>query len=298
MQGWLGIDMGGTACRWAWLADDGSVLRGTATGATAMVYDAPRRAAFLKALQGVRAALPGPPAGVHMGLTGAGFTRDPALNDLAAQALGLWPRRISHENDAELAHRAAFCGGAGHLIIAGTGSIGVGVTDRGHAVVGGRGVVIDDPGSASWIAARALQAVYARLDATGRYHGVEALAEALGCADWDSVRARVYGSDRGELGLMAPAVARVAQGGCPVAMQILTGAGQELVGMAKNLTDRLGPARMAFAGGVFRLAPQIKAAVRASWPDAGFPDLDAPLAAARHARTIWPDPPDSQTMGG
>jgi glucosamine kinase len=290
MRGWLGIDMGGTASRWVWLGDGGEVLRGTAPGATAMVYDAPRRAAFLAALEAVRAALPAPPRRAHLGLTGAGFSRDPGLNDLAATGLGLPGSSVTHENDAELAHRAAFGGGAGHLVIAGTGSVGLGVTDRGWAVVGGRGVVIDDLGSASWIAAQALRAVYARLDATGGVAGVEALAEGLGCADWDGVRARVYGLDRGQLGLMAPVVAQAAAGGCEVAAGILSQAGAALAGMAGHLADRLGPAPVAFAGGVLGLGPQVGAAIRADCPGAGFPVLDAPLAAARHAVTLTPAP--------
>lgn len=290
MQGWLGIDMGGTACRWVWLGADGQVQRGTAPGATAMVYDAARRAAFLYALDTIRTGLPHPPQAVHLGMTGAGFNRDPALTRLAAQGLGLPPDCVSHENDAELAHRAAFDGGPGHLVIAGTGSVGVGVTDRGRALVGGRGVVIDDPGSASWIAARGLRAVFARLDATGRFDGVAALAEGLGCADWDGVRARVYGDDRGQLGLMAPAVARAADGGCAVAAAILSAAGAALAGMAGDLTGRLGAAPVAFAGGVLRLSPLIPDAIHAGWPDALFPDLDAPMAAARQARRDRAEP--------
>jgi len=288
MDGWLGIDMGGSASRWVWLGRDGRLVRGTAGGATAMVDDPARRAAFVAVLAAVRAALPGGLAGAHLGLTGAGFGRDPALGALAAGALGLDPARLSHENDAELAHRAAFPGGIGHLVLAGTGSVGIGVTAGGRAVVGGRGVVIDDRGSAHWIAAEGLRAVYARLDATGAADGVEALAAALGCADWDGVRGRVYGPDRGALGAMARAVAGVAAQGCPLAGGILSRAGAELAAMAGQLAARLGPAPLALAGGVLGLGPQVTAAVRAAWPEAGFPELDAALAGARLARAHFP----------
>jgi glucosamine kinase len=289
-QGWLGMDMGGTASRWIWLAVDGTKARGSAPGATAMVYDDTRRAAFLGALHAVRGALPGRPLGAFLGLTGAGFGRDPGLDALIAQGLDLPPGRVAHENDAELAHRAAFGGGPGHLVIAGTGSVGLGRTARGQAVVGGRGVVIDDRGSASWIAAQALQAVFARLDATGGFADLADLARELDCTDWDALRALVYGPDRGQLGLMAPGVARAAAGGCAVARAILTGAGAALAGMAQDLARRLGPAPVACAGGALRLAPQVGDALRAACPEARFPELDAPQAAARHARTLWPAP--------
>lgn len=282
MDGWLGIDMGGTATRWVWLGADGAMARGQAAGATGMIYDAPRRAAFVTALEAVRAGLPHPVRGAHLGITGAGFSRDPGLNDLAAGALGT--DRLSHENDAELAHRAAFGAGPGHLVIAGTGSVGIGVTDRGRAVVGGRGALIDDRGSASWIAVQGLRAVFERLDRQGDFAGVEGLAQALGAADWDAVRARVYGSDRGALGLMAQGVGRAAGQGCTVARAILAQAGAELAGMAAQLAARLGPAPVAVWGGALALGPQLPEGLRAACPEATCPDLDPALAAARHAR--------------
>lgn len=282
--GWLGIDMGGSASRWVWLGPGGAESRGTAPGATGMVYDAARRAAFEAALGAIRAALPGPAARAHLGITGAGFGRDPALTALAAAALGLPAAAVSHENDAELAHRAAFGGGFGHLVLAGTGSVGVGVTAAGRAVVGGRGPLIDDAGSASWIAAQGLRAVYARFDATGGFDGLEALAAALEAADWDGVRARVYGADRGQLGLMARGVAAAAAQGCAVAAAILSAAGEALAAMARQLAGRLGPAPVAVAGGALALDPRIGAAFAAACPGAAFPQLDAAGAAARHAR--------------
>jgi N-acetylglucosamine kinase-like BadF-type ATPase len=288
MDGWLGIDMGGTATRWAWLGTDGRLARGQGPGATAMIYDAPRRAAFDAALMAVRAGLPGGVRGAHLGLTGAGFARDPAITAAAAKALGLAVAQLSHENDAELAHRAAFGGGPGHLVIAGTGSVGIGVTDRGRAVVGGRGVLIDDRGSGAWIAVQALQAVHAVLDETGGFAGVESLAAALGAADWEGLRARVYGADRGALGLMAREVAGVAAQGCPTAGAILNRAGHELAAMAAQLAARLGPAPVALAGGVLGLSPLVPAAIRAVLPQAELPTLDAPLAAAGHARARGP----------
>lgn len=284
MQGWLGIDMGGSATRWAWLGPDGRMARGTAPGATAMLYDPARRAAFAAALGAVRAALPGPVVRAHLGLTGAGFGADPTIGAAAAEALGLAHDRISHENDAELAHRAAFADGVGHLVLAGTGAIGIGRTAAGRAVVGGRGPLIDDRGSAAWIAVQALAQVHRVLDETGGFDGVEALAEALGAADWDALRARVYGPDRGTLGLMAQGVAQAAAAGCAASAAILARAGAEIAAMADQLAGRLGPAPVAVAGGVLRLGPQVAQAVGARWPDAGYPDLDAPLAAARHAR--------------
>jgi N-acetylglucosamine kinase-like BadF-type ATPase len=285
MEGWLGLDMGGTGTRWVWLGTDGAVHRGQAPGATAMIYDPARRAAFDAALGAVRAGLPGGVVAAHLGLTGAGFSRDPGVRAAAAAALGV--AAVEVENDAELAHRAAFDGGPGHLVLGGTGAVGIGITARGRAVVGGRGPLIDDRGSAAWIAVQALKAVHRVLDETGGFVGVEGLAQALGAGDWDGIRARVYGADRGALGLMAREVARAAEGGCATAAAILTQAGAELARMAGQLVARLGPAPVAVAGGVLGL-PGVRAGVLAGWPEAGFPDIDPPLAAARQARAVTP----------
>lgn len=281
-KGWLGIDMGGTATRWVWLGAGDAPLRGTAPGASAMIHDPRLRAGFQAALEEVAAAMPARPQAAHLGLTGAGFSRDPAITALAAKALGLAPARVSHENDVELAHRAAFPAGAGHLVLSGTGAVGIGATARGHAHVGGRGALLDDRGSAVWIVLEAFRAVHARLDETGGFDGVEALAEALGAADWDATRAHVYG-ERGALGQMAQAVGAVAAAGCPVAAGIIDRAAGELLAMADQLARRLGPAPLAFIGGTLRL-PGLTEALREARPDAGFPAPDAALAAAEHAR--------------
>lgn len=280
--------MGGTATRWVWRGADGAMLRGRAGGATGLVYEPARRAAFLDALGAVRAALPGAPHAAHLGITGAGFSRDAGLNALAAQGLGLAPDRVSHENDAELAHRAAFGPGPGHLVIAGTGSVGIGRGVGGQAAVGGRGPLIDDRGSASWIATEGLRAVFARLDETGEFSGLEGLAGALGASDWDTVRARVYGLDRGQLGLMAQGVAQAAGQGCGVAQGILREAGAELAAMAAHLARRLGPAPVAVWGGVLHLAPEVRGGLLAACPDARLPDLDPAATAATHAQKVFP----------
>ena len=286
MDGWLGIDMGGTATRWVWLGADGVMQRGEAPGASAMIHDPKLRAGFAAALADVAAALPGRVRAAHLGLTGARFTRAPEVTTLAATALELAPDRLSHENDVELAHRAVFPDGCGHLVLAGTGAVGIGATARGRAVVGGRGALLDDRGGAVWIVLEALRAVYARHDAIGSFHGAEALAEALGAADWDATRARVYG-DRGALGLMAPEVARLAAAGCPVAGDVLGRAAAELLAMAEQLESRLGAAPLAFIGGVLRL-PGVAENLRAGHPEARFPVPDAARAAAEQARRTHP----------
>lgn len=285
---YLGIDMGGTASRWVLIDATGTEqARGIAPGGTALITDPGHRQHFIAALEALRTALPHAPARTHLGLTGAGFTRDPAVSALCAQTLGLMPAQVSHENDMELAYRAAFGAGPGHLVLAGTGSVAMTRQSDGTAlVIGGHGALIDDGGSASWIALQALRLVLRARDA-GEGEGLLAqhLFGAIGGSDWEAVRRHVYAGERGRIGLLARAVAGAADAGCAQASGLLQEAGDELARLAQILIARAGPAPLAFSGGALALSPIIKdrlsAALAADSPR--FCKLDAALTAAHTA---------------
>ena len=285
---YLGIDMGGTASRWVLLAASGAeVARGVAPGATGLIGDAGHRSAFVAALESLRAALPCAPLRAHLGVTGAGFTRDPAVTALCATALGLEPAQVCHENDMELAYRAAFGAARGHLVLAGTGSVGMTRLPDGTAlIIGGHGALIDDGGSASWIALRALRAVLRHMDEGGAPSLLaQHLFDAVGGTGWEAVRRHVYAGDRGRIGLLARAVAAAAAGGDTEARALLIAAATELERLARILIARAGPAPLVFTGGALALGPEIRdtltSLLAAQAPQ--FRQPDAALAAARHA---------------
>ena len=296
MRAYLGVDMGGTATRWTLLAaDGGDIATGAGPGATGLLFDDAARAAFRHALDGISPALHAAGgtgiAGACMGVTGAGDGPAPDVAALARDTLGIdgsvWVR-----NDLVLAWHAAFPkGGPGYLVSAGTGSVGVTVNGAGLAtLVGGRGYIIDDGGSGTWIALRALDAVYRLIDAHGVPAGAERLAAhlfaAMGGADWDSTRAFVYGQDRGRIGTLARAVASAAEEGDTLALDLLDRAGLEIARLARVLSDRFGPAPVGIVGGVLRLHPAVRSALVAALPDAPlfYPEIDAARHAARMAR--------------
>lgn len=293
---WLGIDMGGSATRW--VAQDVSgatVARGQTTGATAHLLDAAGHAAFAAALTPIRQVLPGPVSGAHLGLTGVGTGRAPQAVTAAAAALGLPAGSVSCCNDVVLAWHAAFPAGRGHLVYAGTGSVGVSIADDGAVtMVGGRGVLIDDAGGAAWIALRALDLLCRRIDLHGAPLGAEGLAQALagplGGTDWEAMRRYVYGRDRGALGLLARAVAQAADAGDAAALDLMARAGAELARLAQALIARCGPAPVAALGGVFALHPAVAAGLRAGLPGVtlDWPQIDAAAHAAAIARGAAP----------
>ena len=117
-------------------------------------------------------------------------------------SLALDPGQVLVMDDIAMAYFAHFRPGEGHLVSAGTGSIGIHIAGDGEVIrVGGRGILIDDAGSGSWIALQGLDHIYRALDHTGSFAQVEALAREMfalvGGNSWSDVRQFVYAGDRG-----------------------------------------------------------------------------------------------------
>lgn len=292
---WLGVDMGGTATRWVARGADGAVkARGQDAGATALP-DPVARAHYLGVLAQIGAELPAPLSGAVLGLTGSGLTPDSGLIRDTAQALGIAPERVTLLNDMVLAWHTAYPDGHGHLVAAGTGSVGLSMDKAGvMTLVGGRGTLIDDAGSGAWIGLRALDEVWRLIDQFGAPTGAETLArhlfDVMGGSEWDDTRRWVYAGDRGQIAALAPSVAAAAQAGDLVALSILRRAGVELARLAQALIARCGPAPVGLTGGVFGLHPVILSALKATLPDVAVRllTLDAAAHAAEMAQTRYP----------
>lgn len=270
----LGIDAGGTRTRWALALPSGElVAEGTAPGMSAVQLATP---AGRRAVRETLAALAadvlavGPPQRVHAGVTGYGGVPAP-LAGLMRTPLGLPADAVSIVSDIEVAYRDVFHPGEGYLVYAGTGSIAAFIDEAGafHRA-GGRGGVIDDGGSGFWIAREALRHIWrAEDEAPGAWQTSPMAREVfdhVGGSDWPHSRAFVYGSERGEVGRLALAVAAAA-GTDPAALQLLQAAGRELGRLAQILVQRFGPRPVALAGRVFQLHPVIEQACRAMRPD-------------------------------
>jgi N-acetylglucosamine kinase-like BadF-type ATPase len=145
----LGAELGGTWLRLCLCGDDGRVLRrGRFTGGP----------------------WPGAPAMLRAALTRWG---NPKLDALVLGGKGLWAeaprrrlakelrrmaRRVTLMSDLELSHRAAFAGGPGVLLLAGTGTAALGRDARGRLRrAGGWGPLLGDEGSAFWLGKEALK---------------------------------------------------------------------------------------------------------------------------------------------
>jgi N-acetylglucosamine kinase-like BadF-type ATPase len=292
---YLGIDIGGTAARWVLVDETGVVDRGDAPGATGHVFNPPERERLTASLSHIANAVRShAPKSACLGITGLGEAAHAETKAIVSAQFAIVPDAIRLGNDMELAFRAVFAPGEGHLVSAGTGSIGVHLKVDGAMIrVGGRGMLIDDAGSGTWIALKALDELYRRIDGTGDPAEAAILAGELyremGGEGWEQTRSFVYGSDRGRIGTLAQAVARAATLGDPLANDILQRAATELARLASALIARAGNLPIAFVGGIISLHPAMQPMLRAALPDASvsFPKVDAATHAARWARQIW-----------
>ena len=260
MSLFLAIDAGGTGTR-CLLADETRVLaRATAGTVKLMRVGEPEATARLQAMLAEAAAA----AGVSLnqitrtcfGLAGIG---SPVVRAWASRVLS---SSVSGEllicGDEEIALDAAFAGGPGILLVAGTGSNAIGRTDAGETFgAGGWGPVLGDEGSGTWIG---LEALRAALRAQDRIPLGDQLNDQLGDSNREQsemkcVRASTsllreierhwrlnslgelvaYANQRGdcdrpapEFASLAPIVARCAAQGDALAAKVLTRAGEEL----------------------------------------------------------------------
>jgi N-acetylglucosamine kinase-like BadF-type ATPase len=212
--------------------------------------------------------------------------------DVIAAAFGNIPQRVL--NDVDAAQIGAFAGGAGILILSGTGSMAWARDAAGRSYrVGGWGETIGDEGSSHWIGRRVLGLVSQSIDGRAAPTPlVDAVFEHLQLDRTDAVNAlegwvSQLKSLRSGVAALAPIADRLAAAGDAGAMAILDQAAEEL---ARHVTTiaRLADLPMAwsYAGGTFN-SPILREAVALRLGGPPRPPLLPPiggalLAAAQH----------------
>jgi glucosamine kinase len=254
---YLAIDAGGTKTQ-CLLADAIGVLARASTGTVKLmrVSEAEADARFRAMLDEVASA-----AGVSLDhITRTCF----GLAGLSSPAVRAWATRVVSASvggslllcgDEEIALDAAFAGGPGILVIAGTGSNAIGRAPGGNLFgAGGWGPVLGDEGSGYWIGLEAIRAAlraqghgpdHATAQAQGQAGRAEAPASMLLReiqAQWNlaslgdlvalaNLRAPSDTSAPPDFAALAPVVARCAAQGNPLASDTLQRAGEELAAL-------------------------------------------------------------------
>jgi N-acetylglucosamine kinase-like BadF-type ATPase len=203
------------------------------------------------------------------------------------------------DGDEQIALDAAFRGGPGVLVIAGTGSNIVGRCANGETVTaGGWGPVLGDEGSGSWIG---LEAIRAGLRARDR--GIETcllreIQQTWQLDDLPSLVAKANLRERPDFASLTTVVANCADEGDALAQGVLNHAGEELAMQVSLVISKMRAAgcaphevaRIAFTGSVLGRIPRVLRAMdehlRAAWPgiaidDAAVQPLEGALWRAR-----------------
>jgi N-acetylglucosamine kinase-like BadF-type ATPase len=174
----------------------------------------------------------------------------------------LLPGKVTVLGDNVIAHESAFHGGPGVLIIAGTGSIAYGRNESGMTVrAGGNGPIVSDEGSGNWIGRTAVCETLLAEDSGMPTALYEKILKAWNVATQEDIVRIGNGPPPPNFAALFPHVLAAAEGGDPLAMNVLDGAGRELAKLAliviRQLWPEDHPVRIAIAGGVITNSAQI-----------------------------------------
>ncbi|HTC57853.1 MAG TPA: BadF/BadG/BcrA/BcrD ATPase family protein [Candidatus Sulfotelmatobacter sp.] len=307
MAYYLGIDGGGSKTTCA-VGDESSLLATFTAGPSNItrVGEAGAREALQEAIFGACRAAKINPQQVRRACVGAaGAGRKDVASAVGKIVAEIIPGEIQVVGDMEIALTAAFGGGPGVIVIAGTGSIAYGRDAKGRtARSGGWGFAVSDEGSAYWIGRAAVSAVLRASDRVGddqteQNHAEQDQAE-QDRAEQNRIRpaGRLFrelktawsvdsleqlaraANANADFSVLFPAVLAAAGAGDVVAREVIAEASSELAQLAGLVLRRLFPGQrsaalsavpMAIAGGVFRHATMIRElfynGVRAANPD-------------------------------
>lgn len=194
--------------------------------------------------------------------------------------------------DIELVQFAALTARSGIVLIAGTGSMALGVTHTGAIVrCGGWGPRIDDAGGGFWMGREALRAVAQMIDGTAPATSlIRPVAAWLrtDAADVQTVALRLRSASIDGVARLATAVTAYAEEGDAVAAHIVHGSAAALVTLATTLLGKhrdLTPLIVRY-GSVWQaktIQQTVTQAIQERYPDAVFETVDDVLAAANAA---------------
>ncbi len=146
----LGIDGGGSRCRARIRDAHGHLLSEAMGGASNIYQDFQGAIATIVATAAEAAAKAGlTTRDLHAGLGLAGIVTSVGVEKIEAAYLPF--ASVTADNDAYAACVGAFSGADGGIVIAGTGSIGLGVVNGVRHMVGGWGFQLGDHGSGAWV---------------------------------------------------------------------------------------------------------------------------------------------------
>src|SRR6201987_4588712 len=280
---YLGIDGGGTRCR-ARIEDESGRILGEASSGPATT-----RIGLDKAWRSIIEATEA--AAARAGLTREDFARMHAgigLAGLGRRGAEAALKDIAHPfasvifiSDGLAACLGAHSGADGAIVVAGTGSVGVGLIDGREIRLGGYGCPVSDEGSGADIGLQVVRLALRAADRRGEMTPL--LSEVMGAFDHDPYQAVAWSEDARatDFAAFARVVVRHANQGDPVGRRILERAA-DAIGDLLDLFLARGIDRLSLVGGLAGdiapwLTPDLRARLKA-------PDADAAAGALLVAR--------------
>jgi glucosamine kinase len=284
---YLGVDGGGTGCRVRIEDEAGTVLgQGLSGPATTRLGI---EAAWASIWHACTAAIA--EAGfdaselsrTHAGIGLAGVGRKGALD--ALRAISHPFADVAYSSDGMAACLGAHSGADGAIVIAGTGSIGLGFVDGRALRVGGYGFPISDEGSGADLGLKTLQLALRAHD--GRHDRTALLAEVMQRFQDDPMEAVAW-MDRAtatDYASFAPMVMRHADQGDPVGRRIVQTAAEQIDTLVRVLFDRGAPRLTLLGGLASSIEPWLSPDVRRRLKPADGDAVSGAIILARNART-------------
>jgi glucosamine kinase len=255
----LGIDGGGskTSCV---IGDENSVLGTGKSGGSNVIRvgETQARESLGTAIRAACAEAKIIPSQIKKTCVGiAGGARPEIANVVRRLLLELVGGEIEVVGDHVIAMEAAFGGGPGVIVIAGTGSIAYGRNAKGQvARAGGWGFTISDEGSGHWIGRAAVTASLRAYD-QGGHKKTSPLLESI-MKFWDVSRVEqlvVTANSAPDFAALLPTILSASEADDDFARNVLTHAGSELAALAGIVIDRIcvkdDSVPVAVSGGVF-----------------------------------------------
>ena len=282
MSIFLGIDGGGskTSCV---IGDENSVLgTGTSGGSNVVrVGETQARESLSAAIRQACAEAKIIPSQIKKTCVGiAGGARPEIANVVRRLLLELVGGEIDIVGDQVIAMEAAFGGGPGIIVIAGTGSIAYGRNANGKlARAGGWGFAISDEGSGHWIGRASVVASLRTYDLTGHESTNPLLERIMKFWGVNLVEQLVVMANSSpDFAALLPTVLSANEAGDDIARTVLTHAGSELAALAGIVMDRIlgkkESVSVAVSGGVFSYGALVRQifdeSVRAAYPHASL----------------------------
>jgi glucosamine kinase len=267
----LGIDGGGskTTCV---VGDEVAVLARVTTGPSNInrVGETRARESLHEAIRQACEAAGIAPRQVHRACVGvAGVGNEETANAVRKMVAEIMSAEIEVVGDMQIALEAAFGGGPGVIVIAGTGSIAYGRDAQGRtARAGGWGFAVSDEGSAHWIGRSAVANLLRAIDQEEKVAaGTPLFLELRAVWNFHSVDELVWSTNSGaDFAALFSAVLAAADAGDAVAKRVLAQAAVELARLAGIVMHRLfgsgdtSRVSLAMVGGVFRHAKPVREA--------------------------------------